>query len=381
MAQMNATDSFDAIVLGLGGMGSAAAAELARRGRRVLGLEQFPLVHSRGSSHGQTRVIRQAYYEHPDYVPLARRAFERWFELEKATGKKLLTDCGCLNVGTPDSELVTGIRRAAREHSLPVEELSATEIAKRYPAMRFPDDMLGVLEHRAGFLLVEECVRAHCDEAIKHGAELHAEEPVVSWAVDGAGVQVKTAKGTYRADKLVIAAGSWANQLLNDCGLPLRVMRQVQLWFGSSQPQLVTQDRLPMFLAQTPLGHFYGIPSIEPWGQKTARHYGEPELPSPDGVDWTVHDRDETPVREFLREYLPGVDGPRTHAQVCQYTLTPDRHFVIDLHPEYPQVCVAAGFSGHGFKFAPVVGEILADFAERGHTNHKVELFRASRFR
>lgn len=373
-------NSFDAIVIGLGGMGSAAAAELARRGHRVLGLEQFPLVHSRGSSHGQTRVIRQAYYEDPAYVPLARRAFDLWHALEAATGRQLLVECGCLNVGTPDSELVAGIRKAASEHELPVEELAAAEIANRFPAMRFPDEMLGVLEHRAGFLFVEECVRAHCDEAVRHGAELHADEPVLNWTANGTGVEVRTTKGTYIANKLAIAAGSWATHLLEDLGIPLSIMRQVQLWFGFTRPELVTKDRMPMYLAQTPLGHFYGIPAIAPWGQKTARHYGAPELASPDQVDWTVNDADETPVREFLQTYLPGVDGPRTHGQVCQYTLTPDRHFVIDVHPRYPQVCFAAGFSGHGFKFAPVVGEILADFAESGRTRHDVQLFRASRF-
>jgi sarcosine oxidase len=373
--------SHDVIVLGLGGMGSAAAAALARRGARVLGLDQFPLVHRRGSSHGHTRIIRTAYYEHPAYVPLVRRAFALWHELEQRVGGPLLTPCPCLTVGEPDSELVRGVKRAAAEHGLPVDELDRASLVNRYPQFVPDEQHVGVLEHAAGFLRVEDCVQAHLTDATAHGAELHAEEPAVGWKAVGDGVAVTTARNTYSAAKLVVTAGAWATRLLADIGVPLTVMRQVQLWFDPG-PKLhdFARDRFPIFLLECGLGAFYGLPTVGQMGLKCARHYGAAELPDPDGVNWDVTDADERPARDFLRRYIPAAAGPRTRGEVCLYTLTPDRHFVIDRHPEYPQVAVACGFSGHGFKFAPTVGEILADLALTGTTAHPIPLFRAGRF-
>jgi sarcosine oxidase len=368
--------TYDAIVLGVGGMGSAALFELARRGRRVLGLEQYPLVHDRGSSHGQTRIIRRAYYEHPAYVPLVRRAYERWYDLEQRTGRHLLTECDCLTLGPPEGELVQGVRRSAREHNLSVEELTAAEAARRFPALRPGEGMAGVLEHGAGFLDVEGCVRAHLDSAVSLGAEVRAEEPATEWVSDGGGVAVRTAKGTYRAARLVVTAGAWATRLLADVGVPLTVMRQTLLWFAPPEPALFRRDRFPVYLMDTPDGAFYGVPAIDPRGHKAARHYGAPELPGPEGVDWAVRDADEAPVRAFLRKYVPAADGPRAFGQVCLYTLTPNRHFVLDVHPKWPQVVIAAGFSGHGFKFASAVGEVMADLAETGRTALPIEMFR-----
>ncbi len=371
--------TYDAIVLGVGGMGSAALFELARRGRRVLGLEQFPPVHDRGSSHGQTRIIRTAYYEHPAYVPLVRRAYERWYDLEQRTGRHLLTECDCLTVGPPGGELVEGVLRSAREHGLSVEGLTAAEVVRRFPAFRLDDSLAGVLEHGAGLLAVEECVRAHIDSAVSLGAEVRAEEPAIEWAAAGDGVEVRTAKGTYRAARLVVTAGAWATKLLAGVGVPLTVMRQVLLWFAPTDLALFRRDRFPIYLVDTPAGPFYGVPAIDPRGHKAARHYGAPELPTPDGVDRAVHESDEAPLRAFFRAHLPAADGPRTFGQVCLYTLTPNRHFVLDVHPRHPQVAVAAGFSGHGFKFASVVGEILADLAESGRTPHPIDMFRQCR--
>lgn len=373
--------NFDTIVLGVGGMGSAACFELARRGQRVLGLEQFSRVHSRGSSHGQTRIIRTAYAEHPDYVPLAKRAFERWYELEILSGKHLLTECPCLNAGVPGSELVEGVRASVREHGLAAEELTGDEIGRRFPAFRFPPEFAGVLEQAAGFLYVEECVRAHIDSAVSLGAIIHAEEPVRAWKVVGNGVEVITDRGTYSAAKLVITAGAWATKSLADLGVPLAVMRQVLLWFETrNRAELFQRNRFPVFIADVPGGPIYGLPAIDSYGLKVARHYNAPELPTPDGVVWDVSITDQEPVRPLLNEYLPGL-GACTKGQVCMYTVTPDKHFVIDLHPGYPQVSVACGFSGHGFKFASTVGEILADLAEQGRTRYPIELFSAKRFR
>ncbi len=373
------SQSFDVIVLGVGGMGSAACFELARRGRRVLGLEQFPLVHSRGSSHGHTRIIRTAYAEGPAYVPLAQRAFEKWYELEQLTGRHLLTECPCLNVGPPESEHVEGVRASVRTHQLAAEELSGDEINRRFPAFNFPAEYIGVIEHAAGFLYVEECVREHIDSAVSCGAEIHAEEAVRGWKAVGDGVEVTTDKGTYRAAKLVVTAGAWATKLLADIGVPLRVMRQVLLWFGTgNRPELFRRDRFPIFIADVPGMPFYGLPAIDAFGAKVARHYGAPELPDPTGVNWETTGDDVHAMRANFTGFLRGL-GEFTKGQVCMYTVTPDHHFVIDLHPAFPQVSIACGFSGHGFKFASTVGEILADLVEHGTTKHDIGLFSARR--
>jgi sarcosine oxidase len=370
---------YDVIVLGLGGMGTAAAAELARRGRRVLGLEQFAPAHDQGSSHGHTRVIRTAYYEHPAYVPLVRRAFQLWHELEQRTGKHLLTACPCLSIGRPGGDLIDGVRRAAVEHSLPVENLGQADLTRRYPPFRFDDSYVGLLEKEAGFLYVERCVKAAAAEAVAHGATLRWAEPAREWHATGGGVIVRTDQDTYRAGRLMMTAGPWAKSLLGDAGSNLTVMRQTPFWLAPPDPRPFARDRFPIFLADTPAGTFYGLPAIDQRGIKVAQHYGAPELPGPDAVKRTVTEEDEIPIRTFVREHLPAANGPHTHASVCLYTLTPDRHFVIDVHPEFGNVAIAAGFSGHGFKFAPVVGELLADLVDTGKANDLGQLFRIGR--
>jgi sarcosine oxidase len=369
-------NTYDAIVLGIGGMGSAAAFELARRGRRVLGLEQFALGHDRGSSHGHTRIIRKAYYEHPDYVPLVLRAWERWRDLERRCGRTLLTEHPCLSIGRPDGELIAGVRQSAEQHRLPVEALDAAELRRRYPAFRFSDDYVGLVEHSAGFLYVDDCVRAHAEEARKLGAMIRDGEPVVSWKADSGGVIVETTMERYTADRLVVTAGPWAGRMLGEIGANLAVMRQVVFWLGGSDEASFQRDVFPIFIADTPEGAFYGLPALNADGLKVARHYGAPELREPSEILRTISESDEAPVRRFVRDHLPAADRPVRRASTCIYTLTADRHFLIDVHPEHPQVVFAAGFSGHGFKFSPVVGEILADLAESGRTDHPIEMFK-----
>jgi sarcosine oxidase len=372
--------TFDVIVVGVGGMGSAAACELARRGRRVLALEQFAIGHDQGSSHGHTRIIRQAYYEHPDYVPLVRRAFARWYDLEQRQGIHLLTGCGCLSIGKRDSELILGVQRSAREHSLPIEDYSPLELRREFPQFQFDDEYVAVLERTAGFLYVEECVRAHVREAQRHGAVVRDNEPVKSWQATSAGVEIHTDRGRYSAAKLVLTSGPWAGQLLAARGARLSVMRQVPMWFGTRDDAAFRRDVFPLYIADTPEGYFYGFPVLDQNGAKVARHYGAPELNRPAEVTREIVPADEEPLRGFLRDHLPGIDGPLRRTAVCIYTLTPDRHFVIDLHPDHRNVAIAAGFSGHGFKFASVVGEVLADLADTGRTDLPISMFRADRF-
>lgn len=372
--------TFDAIVVGLGGMGSAAVSALARRGLRVLGLDQFAAGHDRGSSHGQTRIIRTAYYEHPDYVPLCRAAFNEWHALEQRTGRHLLTACPCLSLGRPDSELVAGVLSAARRHGLAVESLVADDVRRRFPQFRFGDDIVGVIEHASGFLYVDHCVQALQADAWAHRAELRFGEPVLEWTGAGETVAVRTEWETLTARHLVITAGPWAMYTLAALNLPLTVMRQLPLWFAPRDPAAFRRDNFPIFIADIPEGAFYGLPMIDPAGVKVARHYGAPEMPGPDAVNRAVTDDDERPVREFLSKHLPGADGPRTRGNVCLYTLTPDRHFIVDRHPDFANVAIAAGFSGHGFKFAPVVGEMLADAVTEDLPRFATSLFRIARF-
>lgn len=372
--------TFDAIVIGVGGMGSAASCELARRGRRVLALEQFALGHDLGSSHGQTRIIRKAYYEHPDYVPLVCRAFERWYELEQRQGIHLLSQCPCLSIGRSDSTMIAGVRASATQHHLPVESLIAAELHRRFPAFRFGEDYEGVLEHSAGFLYVDDCVQAFACEAVRLGATIRDNEPVVSWQAGEREVTVQTATDRYTAPRLVVTAGPWAGQLLARHGAFLRVMRQVVQWFGTRDDSLFRRDVFPLYIADTPQGHFYGFPALNAQGAKVAQHYGAPEVMYPSEIERSIKPEDEERTRAFLREHLPMIDGPRRRASVCIYTLTPDRHFVIDRHPDHANVALAAGFSGHGFKFAPVVGEVLADLADNGRTELPIGMFRIQRF-
>jgi sarcosine oxidase len=358
-------------------MGSAALYELARRGRRVLGLEQFALGHDRGSSHGHTRIIRKAYYEHPDYVPLVRRAHERWQDLEQLHGRRLLTPCPCLTIGKPLSELVTGVLRSAREHQLPVECLSHDDLHKRYPMFEFHDGEVGVLERSAGFLYVDDCVAAHVTEARKLGAVVHENEEARSWQVAGDAVVVQTRKNRYTAARLVLTAGPWAGRLLGELGVGLSLMRQVVFWVEPPYGKPFGPDVFPIFIADAPEGYFYGIPALDDNGVKVAQHYGARQVSAPAHINRAVTADDEINVRLFLQRHLSDLDdGPVRRASVCIYTLTPDRHFSIDVHPEHPQVVFAAGFCGHGFKFASVVGEILADLCHAGRTDLPIGLFR-----
>jgi sarcosine oxidase len=375
---------YDAIVAGLGGMGSATAYQLAGRGKRVLGLEKFHPAHDRGSSHGRSRIIRQAYFEDPAYVPLLLRAYELWERLERDTDQELMTLTGGLMIGRRESELVSGSVRSAEEHGLPYELLDADEIRERFPPFSPDPGTVALYEKKAGFVRPEETVRAHLDRAGSLGADLRFEEPVVSWEASPSGVRVETPEGSYEAERLVITPGAWAPQVLGDLGLPLEVERQVMYWFepkNGREPFL--PDRFPIYIWEPDDGNwFYGFPvQVDERGVKAAFYRAGGVLTTPETVDREVHDEEIDFLRAYLAEYLPDLASRCLDARVCMYTNTPDLHFVISLHPELEQVAIACGFSGHGYKFCSVVGEILADLATEGSTRHPIDLFSPARLK
>jgi sarcosine oxidase len=373
-------NTYDAIVLGLGGMGSAAAYHLARRGHRVLGLDAHPRGHREGSSHGHSRIIREAYFEAPEYVPLVRRSYALWRELEPESGRQLLSIVGGLNIGRPDGELVSGALASVRKCDIPHEYLTPDELSARFPGFRLADDMVGLYEASAGILQPEECVAAHLDRAAEHGAELRHGEPVRRWRAKGAGVQVETDGGAYGGARLVIAAGPWASEVLGALQIPLEVVRKVNVHFEPTRPQLFAPDQCPVYIWDVPEGQYFGFPNLPGQGVKVGRHDGG-EVCTPRTIRRDV-DRDEIEeLRTAFDRYMPGVTGDVKSTLTCMYTNTPDRDFVVDRHPDHPQIVYACGFSGHGFKFASVMGETLADLAIEGHTAHPVDFLSTHRFR
>lgn len=372
---------YDVIVVGLGGMGSSAAYHLARRGQRVLGLERFGLAHANGSSHGGSRIIRQAYFEDPAYVPLVLRAYELWEEIERETNEEILTVTGGLMMGPEDSRTVAGSIESAREWDLSYEVLGAQEVRERFPAFTPDDGMVALFEAKAGIVRPERSVAAHARAAERRGAELRFEEPVTSWEADpsGEGVRVRTQRGTYEAGRLVVCAGPWAPDLLGGLDLGLWAQRLVQFWFlpeGGVEPFAV--GRQPIWIWEAPDGvQFYGFPNHDSTGDGVkVAFFRVGERCDPDAIDRDVGEEEVESMRDRLRGSVPALGaGEFLRAATCMYTNTPDEHFVISLHPEHPQVAIAAGFSGHGFKFVSVVGEILADLAVEGATEHPIALF------
>jgi sarcosine oxidase len=359
---------YDTIVLGVGGVGSSALFHLASRGVKVLGIDRFAPGHDRGSSHGRTRLIRQAYYEHPDYVPLVQRAYQLWAELSQLRGQHLYHEVGVLQAGPRDGAVVAGVLASAKQHGLDVEELSAAAVAKRFPGFRMPESAAVVFERRAGYLEVEHCVTAYAAEAVRRGAELRTGETVLSWRVEGDGVAVETDQGAVRARSLIVTAGAWASQMLTDLGIRFEVVRKSLYWYDAPAKLYGEPQGSPGFLFETPQGNFYGFPRVDAMGLKVAEHTRGLPVTDPLNVDRRLDAEETARVEQFLLEYLPHVSMRNTDFATCLYTLSPDRHFVLDLHPRHPQVSFAAGLSGHGFKFASVLGEALADLSQHRNT-------------
>jgi len=370
---------YDAIVVGVGGMGSAALFHLARRGRRVLGLERFDVPNELGSSHGVTRIIRLAYYEHVAYVPLLRRAFELWRELQALADEQLLHVTGSIDAGPPDQLVFAGSLRSCEEHGLPHEVLDAPELSRRFPAYRPEPDVRAVLQPDGGFLLSERCIVAHVQAALAHGAEVHAREHVTGWEPAGEGVRVRTDRAEYEAERLVLTTGAWMAELT---GLPVVAERQVLAWLQPLRPELFAPDRFPVFNLQLDEDdRYYGFPVFGIPGFKFGRYHHLRERGAADTLDREPRADDERLLRSFAERSFPDGAGPVLTLKTCLFENSPDEHFLLDRLPEAPQVVVGGGFSGHGFKFCSAVGEILADLAIDGETRHDIGFLRLDRLR
>ena len=350
------------IVIGLGGMGSAALLELARRGVSALGIEQFDIGHDRGSTHGETRLIRRAYYEHPDYVPLVDESFRKWAQLEAECGQRLFFKSGLFLAGPPEGELISGTRLAARLHRLDIESVRSDQCGERFPLFVPAENMEVMFEPDAGFLLVEQCVRTSIQLAEAHGAAVAPGTVVRRWRQDGGSYEVETSGETYRCERLIVCGGPWTDRMLADLALPLEVRRKVVLWYAVHDDRYSFDNGFPVFGFDVDGGFFYGFPCIDGRTLKVCEHTGG-ETADPDHLDRSLHQPDAARVRAFADRHLVGLDQTLVKHSVCMYTMSPDQHFIIDRHPLDPHVSFVAGLSGHGFKFAPVIGSALADLA------------------
>lgn len=371
--------TFDAIVIGLGGMGAAAAYQLAQRGLGTLGLEQFAIGHDRGSSHGQSRIIRRAYFEHPDYVPLLHASYQLWGALEQELNTTFIHRTGLLLVGGAVGEVIAGVRRSAREHYIGVDELSLGELAARFPGFKLDGEQVALFEPDAGYLPVEAAVAGLIELARRAGAELVENEVVRGWEFVGRGVQVNTNRGAYQAGRLVIASGAWSAALLREVGAALTPIRKMQLWFRCSDSRYAPENGAPAFCFDEADGFFYGFPQVSPGEIKVAEHSGHEPVADASLLDRTLHPRDVERVARFVRRRLPGVTPEVTRHSACMYTMTPDKNFVVDRFDGPAPVAYAAGFSGHGFKFAPLIGSVLADLVTKGSTDEPIGFLSARR--
>lgn len=368
---------YDVIVIGTGGVGSAALWQLSKRGLRVMGLDQFPQTHANGSSHGQSRIIRQAYFEHANYVPLLRLAYELWDELQIDSGRKLFHPVGLLEVGPADGILIQGVRQSAEQHGIPVQWLSAEEARAEFPLM-IPNGMLCAFEPTAGYLLVEDCVQTNLDLAIRSGATWRQEQ-VVDWSSDKNCVEVVTTSARYQADRLVICGGAWSAKLLADLKIGLQVLPKHQYWYAPNA-DIKNAAAMPTYFFELANGYFYGFPAIDDRGLKVAQHSGGTPTAEPVSLLNLTDEQDQRRVHDFVTRHCPINSGRLLSQQACMYTMSPDEHFIVDAHPFHQRVCFAAGMSGHGFKFTPALGRVLAELATGQTVEPNIDFLTLKRF-
>jgi sarcosine oxidase len=373
--------TFDVAVIGLGAMGSAALFNLARLGQRVIGIEQFEPGHDKGSSHGESRIIRLSYFEHPSYVPLARRAMEKWRELEELCGQTILTVTGVLEAGYPGCPIVEGSLNASRLHDLDHEVLSAAEINRRFPAFTVPSHWAGLYQPEGGFLRPELAIRQFVGLAERHGAEVRTRTRVLAIEPLGSGVRVRTDTGEIEAGSVIIATGAWIGDFAPELRPNLKLTRQVLGWFEPLQPAYFSPDRCPVFILESEDDACYGFPDFAGTGVKTASHRKGAYLSSAEDLAQDGGAGDEAQIRRMLALAMSNANGPLRNMRTCIYTRTPDEDFVIDRSPVDPRIVLASPCSGHGFKFASVIGEVLADLALGKTPANDISRFKLDRFR
>ena len=374
--------SSDVIVIGGGAMGSATAYELIKRGAKTRLFEQYMMGHDLGSSHGYSRIIRRDYYEAPDYVPLVDRAYELWRETEETLGDKLLFITGIVGMGLPGGEYLTGSALSCKLHAIPHERMSAAETRKRFPQFNPPDHFQAVFQKDGGILAIERCILTYRTLSRKKGGLIHEDEEVLAIVPENGGksFRVKTRKGEYTAEKVVVCAGPWASRLLKDLKLPLEVERQTLGFYIPPEREIFELGRMPVFFFDFGDSNYYGFPFFGVDCVKVARHHGGKLNVVPETVERNFTDDDNQQLVRFLKEYMPRAAGPMRMGKVCLYTNTPDHHFILDHHPEYKNMSIATGFSGHGFKFASAVGEVMAELALKGTSKLKIDFFSMKRF-
>lgn len=371
---------YDAAVIGLGGMGSAAAAHLARRGARVIGFDRHPLMHELGASAGRTRIIRKAYFEDLAYVPLLQRAYELWRELEHTTAQPLLDLCGMLVVGSGEANVARGVLRASEEYAIPVEIMNAAEVRRSYPQLRPLDTEIGVFEPEAGIVFPERAIEAHINVALAHGAVLEGNTRVTGWRDDAGSLVIQVdGRDTYEVDRVIVCAGPWIPSAFAALGLPIRVQRNVQYWFEPLTSEF-ERGRFPAFFLDRDglAAPLYGFPDLGE-GIKVAFH-ALGDITTADTLNREVSDAEVAAVKRTLRDWMPDAAGDLISVKACMYAMTPDQHFLIGADPHDRRVIVAGGFSGHGFKFVPVIGEILAQLALDGVTTLDIGFLSPTRF-
>jgi sarcosine oxidase len=373
--------AYDVIVVGVGGMGAAACWQLARRGQRVLGLERFDIPHAQGSSHGVTRIIRLAYYEDPAYVPLLRRAYELWWEASAAAGEPLIVTTGSLDAGPADSDVFRGSLESCEVHGLTHEVLTGRQVNARHPGYRLPDDFAAVFQPDGGFVLSERAIVAHATLAMAAGAEIHAREPVLEWApIAGGGVRVTTTRSTYEAGRLVLSPGAWIGDLLPALKSIAVPERQVLGWFQPAHPERFMPAAFPVLNMLDGERRYYLLPIYGVPGLKIGLYHHLEERGHADALSHEITDADEAVLRRCIAGYFPDADGPVMTLKSCMFTNTPDENFIIDTLSDHPDVVVVSPCSGHGYKFASVVGEIVADLATTGKRRFDLGMFSLARF-
>lgn len=369
----------DVIVIGTGGVGSATLYELARRGANVLGLDRFSPGHDRGSSHGQTRIIRRSYFEHPDYVPLLNMAYDLWDELCELRAATLLNRTGLVYVASADGPVIGGVLESAGRHHLEVDQLTPEESTRRFPGFAVMEDATVLFERDAGYLLVEECVKACIEEAGEKGAVTRHGETVRHWSAAPNGIVVETDKGRYAAERLVITAGCWTRDLLHELNIPLRIMRKHMHWYAIDDHRYSETNACPCFFYETMGGYFYGVPNFNNSGVKVAEHSGGTKIDGPLTTERSPEIADTARIESFLKNSLSGAPAKRIRHEICFYTMSPDENFIIDRHPDHDNVVFAAGLSGHGFKFASALGRVLTELTLDGAASVNIDFLSLNR--